>query len=1130
MFRGPATRSRGWCRGLGNRIFTELAVTMRPMELQSWDLGPSGDYPNEIPVRHVPNTPIRIGSTAPLFSLPSQFRQNPVVSMTVSPATLDLTAALSKFGLSSFRKGQKEVIEHVISGNDCLCVMPTGGGKSLCYQLPSLVRPGLTIVVSPLIALMKDQVDGLQKRGIRATLINSSLSPQEQNERLEQVSSGRFSMLYVAPERLRNQRFLDSIRATPIQLLAIDEAHCISEWGHDFRPDYQRLGRFREALGNVQTIALTATATPRVRADILSSLQMDSSRTFITGFARDNLHFGSVQCMSDREKDRQLHQFLEDRNESGIIYVATRKRCEALVDQLAKELKLNVGAYHAGLLPEQRKLIQDKFMAGELKAIVATNAFGMGIDKSDLRYVVHYNMPGTLEAYYQEAGRAGRDGLQSQCVLLYSTQDRYIQEFFIENANPSRELMQSVYEFLANRPEDPIELTADEIREQIGQSASSEAINSALQVLGRTDVLERLEVAGGLAMFRLSSRMQSFVDLLPRDANVRRTVMRTVEKAIGDRRDEAVYIHPRWMMEQLQMDRDTMSRHLRELCKLEDFEYVPPFRGRAIHFRKRNVHFDDLKIDHAALAARKKADYEKLDQMVAYARSQKCRQLTILEYFGDKSATKCNLCDRCQGRSGWPRMPNPPKAKALANTGLPNDAESPNAKKGKKDKAGKKATSVDGLDKGSLTFDTAESMEEPTSNVIVISPTTRPLHGDAVKSGAVKASDATRSPAKANGSGSDSPPANTNPSNTNPSNANRKQPAPTRSADTSIAADTRDTRSAVQCIQTVLGAIERTHGYLSKTVLTQHFSGTESKAVAGLRLQRLPEFGMLRDWKKSHASGLIDAMLDHGLVILSELKMGKLTISLSELGSHCQSDAMQIPDPMVRYVLTAIQSIATSKTPPATDPPQASSDAPNPSPNRSPSPSQSIDGSTSTAYAPTDPAPTGPASIGSAPIGPATSTANARPNEVAASASVETLGGDMNADVTTADVTATRGLSDIPSPRGGDAIQMRVDQPIISDWQWTLRMARHGYRLGECALIRGKTPDAILADLTVAMQSGEQVSIDQLFDRRTILAIKEIQAGHGVTGNGGTGYPPAVLQVFSSLWPFIQQWLKSTTR
>ncbi|MFN7731289.1 MAG: ATP-dependent DNA helicase RecQ, partial [Pirellula sp.] len=577
--------------------------------------------------------------------------------MAVFGSELDLSTALATFGLSSFRRGQREVIEHIIAGADCLCVMPTGGGKSLCYQLPSLVRPGLTIVVSPLIALMKDQVDGLQKRGIRATLINSSLTLQEQNERLEQVAAGRFSLLYVAPERLRNQRFLDSIRATPIQLLAIDEAHCISEWGHDFRPDYQRLGRFREALGNVQTIALTATATPRVRADILRSLQLDSAETFITGFARDNLYFGSAHCMSDRDKDRQLHEFLQGRTDSGIIYVATRKRCEALVDQLAKEVQLSVGAYHAGLLPEQRKLVQDQFMAGKLKAIVATNAFGMGIDKPDLRYVIHYNMPGTLEAYYQEAGRAGRDGLLSQCVLLFSPQDRYIQEFFIENANPSRDVLRSVYDFLLTCDEDPIELTSDEIRENISQSATSEAVNSSLQILSRTGVMERLEVAGGLAMFRLSSRLPTFVDLLPRDANVKRGVLRTVEKAIGDRRDEPVYIHPRWMMEQLKMDRDAMNRHLRELTKLEDFEYVPPFRGRAIHFRKKDVPFDELKIDHAALAARKKADYEKLDQMVAYARSKSCRQRTILEYFGDNSACDCKICDRCQGRSGWPKMP-----------------------------------------------------------------------------------------------------------------------------------------------------------------------------------------------------------------------------------------------------------------------------------------------------------------------------------------------------------------------------------------------------------------------------------------------------------------------------------------
>jgi ATP-dependent DNA helicase RecQ len=591
--------------------------------------------------------------------------------MTSSAPPLDLSAALGKFGLSQFRRGQQEVIEHIIAGNDCLCVMPTGGGKSLCYQLPSLIRPGLTIVVSPLIALMKDQVDSLVKRGIRATLINSSLTTQEQNGRLEQVASGRYAMVYVAPERLRNPRFLESIRATPVQLLAIDEAHCISEWGHDFRPDYQRLGKFREALGNVQTIALTATATPKVRADILRSLQLTQARTFITGFARDNLYFGSVPCMGDREKDKHLSTFLEGRDESGIIYVATRKRCEALVDQLAKEIKLSVGAYHAGLLPEQRKLIQDKFMAGELKAIVATNAFGMGIDKPDLRYVIHYNMPGTLEAYYQEAGRAGRDGLLSQCVLLFSPQDRYIQEFFIENANPPKELLESVYRFLSSLEEDPIEMTAEEIREQIDQTATAEAVNSALQILGRTGVMERLEVAGGLAMLRVSGRLPSLVDLLPRDANVRRQVLRTVEKAIGDRRDEPVYIHPRWLMEQLQMDRDTLGRHLRELCKLDDFEYVPPFRGRAIHFRRRDVPFDALSIDHAALAARKKADYEKLDQMVAYARTKTCRQRAILDYFGDTSATNCGICDRCQGQSGWPKMPSSSQPKAPPSESSP---------------------------------------------------------------------------------------------------------------------------------------------------------------------------------------------------------------------------------------------------------------------------------------------------------------------------------------------------------------------------------------------------------------------------------------------------------------------------
>jgi ATP-dependent DNA helicase RecQ len=569
---------------------------------------------------------------------------------------IDLDQALQRFGLKSFRPGQGEVISQVLAGQDCLCVMPTGGGKSLCYQLPAIVRPGLTIVVSPLIALMKDQVDALARRGIPATLINSSLSAYEQNDRLQDVVDGKHRLVYVAPERLRNQRFLEAIRSVPIQLLAIDEAHCISEWGHDFRPDYARIGRFRESLGNVQTIALTATATPRVRDDICNILRLRSPKMFITGFARTNLHFGALICHSDREKDWALCDFLKSKPGFGIIYASTRKRCEAIVETLGRELKIRVAAYHAGLLVEERKAVQERFMRGELDTIVATNAFGMGIDKSDLRFVVHYNMPGSLEAYYQEAGRAGRDGRPSVCLMMFSYQDRYIHEFFIENSYPPQDFVQTVYEFMQGRLEDPIELTLDEIREALNLPLSSEAVGTALQLIARTGVIDRLEAGAGLAMVRISSDLPTLVNLLPRDSKNRRKVLQALEKAVSDRRYEAVYVHPRWLMQHTELDRDALNRTLKELCKLEAVEYVPPFRGRAVHFRKHEVPFEQLGIDFEALAQRKAAEYEKLEQTIGFAQARQCRQLSILQYFGDPSAKVCGNCDRCQGTVGWPRV------------------------------------------------------------------------------------------------------------------------------------------------------------------------------------------------------------------------------------------------------------------------------------------------------------------------------------------------------------------------------------------------------------------------------------------------------------------------------------------
>ncbi len=339
------------------------------------------------------------------------------------------------FGYPDFRDGQADVLARLAAG-DVLAVMPTGSGKSLCYVLPAL-EVGRTVVVSPLIALMQDQVESLQAAGVAATFINSNLGREEQNRRYADFIAGRTSLLYVAPERFANQRFTEGLRRAGVNLLAVDEAHCISEWGHNFRPDYLQLGSVRERLGSPRTLALTATANPQVRRDILERLGLTGRAVeVITTVDRPNLSFVVRPISRPEERLRWIVEYaLAHPGQAGIVYARSRRRVEEVAEAL-REAGVGAAAYHAGLPRNERSSVQRRFTLGELPVIVATTAFGMGVDKPDVRYVIHHNMPARLESYYQEAGRAGRDGDPAECVLLYAERDRRLAQRMIEEAHP----------------------------------------------------------------------------------------------------------------------------------------------------------------------------------------------------------------------------------------------------------------------------------------------------------------------------------------------------------------------------------------------------------------------------------------------------------------------------------------------------------------------------------------------------------------------------------------------------------------------------------------------------------------------------------------------------------------------
>ncbi len=562
------------------------------------------------------------------------------------------------FGFKEFRPGQEAILDAILSGEDTLVVMPTGGGKSLCYQLPALVLPGITLVISPLIALMKDQVDSLRVMDLPAVSINSLMGIQEQTEALNKIADRFYKIIYVSPERLKNGLFMSALKKTPVSLVAVDEAHCISAWGHDFRPDYLRIGQALEWLGKPQTIALTATATSRVREDIILQLKLRSPRQFVTGFDRRNLFFEISQVRSSKEKLSLLASRLDHLQGGTIVYAGTRKAVESIVQYLDRQ-DIEALGYHAGLEEEERSRIQEAFLEGRADLIIATNAFGMGIDRSDIRLIIHHQLPGTIEAYYQECGRAGRDGDPATCLLLFSAADRKLQDFFIEMSYPAREVILAVYQALLQRPEDPLWMTYREIGLFCNTPVKEMAVASSLKILEEAGVVHRLHRYENLAEFYLKRRPREILQSISRKSAARATLIKILCDLYTDEELlEGVQFLPDEIIEKAGLSRESFRRLMTDLEEEKEGTYIPPFRGRGVRLLSR-MSPDELPVDFQTLHLRKVHQLEKLNEMMAYGTLDRCRRAFLLEYFGEYySSDNCGSCDSCRGtkiRSDLPK-------------------------------------------------------------------------------------------------------------------------------------------------------------------------------------------------------------------------------------------------------------------------------------------------------------------------------------------------------------------------------------------------------------------------------------------------------------------------------------------
>ncbi|MEY5130746.1 MAG: helicase RecQ [Bacteroidota bacterium] len=570
--------------------------------------------------------------------------------------SMSLSILNEYFGYDAFRIGQQEIINSIVSGKDTLVIMPTGGGKSLCYQIPALMLPGTAIIISPLIALMKDQVDGLIERNIPAALINSTVSQHDQQIIARDIVNGRIKLLYISPERLQNPQFMAFLRTIEISFIAVDEAHCISEWGHDFRPAYTSISNAFKDLGKrPPIIALTATATPEVKDDIIRQLSLHFPFVHIGGFYRKNLHY---QVIAADKKVRFLTRFLKDRSQkdtSGaiILYCGSRKRVEEYAMAL-QQSGLAVLSYHAGLPDTQRQRVQEQFLKEESPILIATNAFGMGVDKSNVRVVIHCDITLTLESYYQESGRAGRDGKDSECIVLYHPKDRDLMDFFLSCTYPSKQDIISVYNVLfAQTPiygylTQPILLSP----EQIGNACGIHAIqvNTILGILERNQVLSNAGNKKSNAMIHIVAEQEELKERIVKMHDHDRGIMMALLRMLG----------PESMLRSVPFDMEKMIRtyHLQKiyvqeaLRKFEQSGLIKLGQSAAhsgIMLLQQRFPPEEVPIDFMALQKRHEHALDKLDSVITYMETEICKQRYLLDYFRDVSntITTCGSCSSC---------------------------------------------------------------------------------------------------------------------------------------------------------------------------------------------------------------------------------------------------------------------------------------------------------------------------------------------------------------------------------------------------------------------------------------------------------------------------------------------------